>query len=96
MIGEKDCWDQGYGTEATRLILDYAFNVLGLHNIRLSVYDFNPRGVRAYEKAGFKVIGRRRQALRLGHERHDMIIMDALATEFESPVLQRLYVEGRH
>ena len=95
MIGEKDCWDQGYGTEATRLVLDYAFNVLGLHNIRLSVYDFNPRGVRAYEKAGFKVIGRRRQALRLGHERHDMIIMDALATEFESPVLQRLYVEGR-
>ncbi len=95
MIGEKDCWDQGYGTEATRLILDYAFNVLGLHNVMLSVYDFNYRGVRAYEKAGFKVIGRRRQALRLGHERHDVILMDALATEFESPVLQRLYVEGR-
>ena len=95
MIGEKDCWDQGYGTEATRLVLDYVFNVLGLHNVRLSVYDFNHRGVRAYEKAGFKVIGRRRQALRLGHERHDVIFMDALATEFESPVLQRLYVEGR-
>ncbi len=96
MIGEKDCWDQGYGTEATRLILDYAFNVLGLHNVMLSVYDYNRRGVRAYEKAGFKVIGRRRQALRLGHERHDVILMDALATEFKSPVLQRLYVEGRH
>lgn len=95
MIGEKDCWDQGYGTEATRLVLDYAFNVLGLHNVRLTVYDFNHRGVRAYEKAGFKVIGRRRQALRLGHERHDMILMDALATEFESPVLQRLYIEGQ-
>ena len=95
VIGEKDCWDQGYGTEATRLVLDYVFNVLGLHNVRLSVYDFNHRGVRAYEKAGFKVIGRRRQALRLGHERHDVIFMDALATEFESPVLQRLYVEGR-
>ena len=96
LIGEKDCWDQGYGTEATRLILDYAFNVLGLHNVMLSVYDYNRRGVRAYEKAGFKVIGRRRQALRLGHKRHDVIFMDALATEFESPVLQRLYVEGRH
>ena len=96
MIGEKDCWDQGYGTEATRLVLDYAFNVLGLHNVMLSVYDYNRRGVRAYEKAGFKVIGHRRQALRLGHERHDMIFMDALATEFESPVLQRLYVEGRN
>lgn len=96
LIGEKDCWDQGYGTEATRLVLDYAFNVLGLHNVMLSVYDFNHRGVRAYEKAGFKVIGRRRQALRLGHQRHDVILMDALATEFESPVLQRLYVEGRN
>ena len=95
MIGEKDFWDQGYGTEATRLVLDYAFNVLGLHNVRLSVYDYNRRGVRAYEKAGFKVIGRRRQALRLGNSRHDMLLMDALATEFESPVLQRLYVEGR-
>ena len=95
LIGEKDCWDQGYGTEATRLILDYAFNVLGLHNVMLSVYDFNLRGIRAYEKAGFQVIGRRRQALRLGHERHDVILMDALATEFESPVLQRLYIEGR-
>lgn len=95
LIGEKDCWDQGYGTEATRLILDYAFNVLGLHNVMLSVYDYNRRGVRAYEKAGFEVIGRRRQALRLGHKRHDVIFMDALATEFESPVLQRLYVEGR-
>ncbi len=96
LIGEKDCWDQGYGTEATRLVLDYAFIVLGLHNVMLSVYDFNYRGVRAYEKAGFKVIGRRRQALRLGHKRHDVIFMDALATEFESPVLHRLYVEGRH
>ena len=95
MIGEKDCWDQGYGTEATRLVLDYVFNVLGLHNVRLNVCDFNYRGVRAYEKAGFKVIGRRRHALRLGQERHDVILMDALATEFESPVLQRLYVEGR-
>ena len=96
LIGEKDCWDQGYGTEATRLILDYAFNVLGLHNVMLSVYDYNRRGMRAYEKAGFKVIGRRRQALRLGHKRHDVIFMDALATEFESPVLQRLYIEGWH
>ena len=95
VIGEKDCWDQGYGTEATRLVLDYAFNVLGLYNVMLRVYDYNRRGVRAYEKAGFKVIGRRRQALRLGHERHDDIFMDVLASEFESPVLQRLYVEGR-
>ncbi len=94
MVGEKDCWDRGYGTEATRLVLDYAFTVLGLHNVMLAVHDFNHRGVRAYEKAGFKIIGHRRQAQRLGHERHDTIFMDALATEFESPVLRRLFIAG--
>ncbi|MAG35062.1 MAG: GNAT family N-acetyltransferase [Dehalococcoidia bacterium] len=82
MIGEKDCWDHGYGTETTRLMLDYAFNVLGLHNVMLGVYGFNPRGMRAYEKAGFKLIGRRRQGFRRGGEPHDMVWMDAIATEF--------------
>lgn len=95
LIGEKDCWDQGYGTETTRLLLDYAFNVLGLHNVLLRVYDFNARGIRAYEKAGFKLIGHQRQARRLGGEPHNTIMMDAIATEFDSPVLRRLFVEGK-
>ncbi|MAG35061.1 MAG: GNAT family N-acetyltransferase [Dehalococcoidia bacterium] len=95
LIGEQDCWDQGYGTETTRLMLDYAFNVLGLHNVLLRVYDYNSRGIRAYEKAGFKLIGRQRQALRLGGEAHDIVLMDSIATEFDSPLLRRLFVEGR-
>src|SRR5688572_29364139 len=43
MIGEKDLWDQGYGTEATTLMLDYGFTALGLHNIMLRTYSFNER-----------------------------------------------------
>src|SRR3712207_92303 len=36
-IGEADCWGKGYGTEATRLLLDYAFDALGLRNVWLRV-----------------------------------------------------------
>ena len=53
-IGEVDAWGKGYGTEATRLMLAYAFDVLGLYNVQLAVYTNNLRGLRAYERAGFK------------------------------------------
>ena len=90
LIGEKDCWDQGYGTEATRLMLDYGFNALGLHNIMLTVFSNNPRALRAYQKAGFREIGRRREARRVGDRAFDVVYMDCLATEFQSPVLRSL------
>ncbi len=89
VIGEKDCWGKGYGTETTRLVLDYAFTVLGLHAVSLHVFAYNERGLRAYERAGFKRAGRLREARRLGDGVHDEILMDCLATEFESPVLAR-------
>jgi RimJ/RimL family protein N-acetyltransferase len=91
LIGEKECWGKGYGTETTRLMLDYGFTCLGLHNIMLSVYSFNERGIRAYIRAGFQEIGRRRQAIRLGSQAFDEVLMDCLATEFQSPVLHRLF-----
>ena len=86
MIGARDCWNRGYGTEATRLTIDYAFEVLGLHNVLLTVYGYNKRAIRAYEKAGFKVIGRRRDARRIGAQRYDEIYMDVVASEWTSPV----------
>lgn len=90
LIGEKDCWGKGYGTETTRLVLDYGFTALGLHNVMLRVFSYNQRGIRAYTKAGFKEAGRLREAKRLGPRAHDVILMDCLATEFQSPVLHRL------
>jgi diamine N-acetyltransferase len=90
LIGEPTCWGKGYGTETTRLMLDYGFIGLGLHNIYLTVFSFNERGLRAYQRAGFQEIGRRREAHRVGGHAYDVIYMDCLATEFASPVLHTL------
>lgn len=57
MVGEKDCWDKGYGEEAVRLMLRFAFLTLGLRKIRLSVFAPNQRAFRCYEKCGFVVEG---------------------------------------
>jgi diamine N-acetyltransferase len=93
VIGERDCWGKGYGTEATRLLLDYAFTWVHLHSVTLRVFGHNARGLRAYRRAGFKVIGRWREAYRLGERVEDVIFMDCLATEFRSPVLRRFVGE---
>ena len=84
LIGEKECWGKGYGTETTRLMLDYGFNALGLHNIMLTAFSFNERGLRAYTRAGFREIGRRREAFRLAGRAYDVVYMDCLATEFDA------------
>ena len=88
-IGERDCWGQGYGTEATRLVLDYAFNVLALHNVMLRVFSYNERAIRAYRRVGFQEIGRRRQAQRIGDRAYDVVFMDCLATDFGESVLRQ-------
>lgn len=85
MLGETDCWGKGFGTEATYLLLDYGFNVLGLHNIILDPVAFNERAIRTYRRVGFREIGRRRQAHRIGAVAHDLVLMDYLASEFRSP-----------
>ena len=90
LLGEKDCWGKGYGTETVRLVLDYAFTALGLHNVLLTTQAFNARGIGAYRRAGFKEIGRRREAHWLGGQAYDVVYMDCLALEFTSPTLRRL------
>jgi diamine N-acetyltransferase len=89
VIGEPEARGRGVGTEATRLMLDYGFTVLGLRNVVLTVVAFNPAGMRCYEKAGFKLVGRRRQSRHQAGQWHDEIYMDALASEFTSPVLAK-------
>jgi RimJ/RimL family protein N-acetyltransferase len=91
LIGEPECRGKGYGTESARLMLDYAFTALGLHNVMLTVFEFNPAGIKAYQRAGFKEIGRRRKCRMMGGRLWDEIYMDCLSSEFESPVLQRIY-----
>lgn len=74
--------DRGLGSEATRLLVDYAFTHLPLHRIELEVFAFNPRAQRVYEKAGFVVEGRRRDALLFDGERIDAIMMSILKPEW--------------
>jgi RimJ/RimL family protein N-acetyltransferase len=90
-IGEPDARGRGYGTEATLLMLDYAFIARGLHSVLLDVASFNPGGIRAYEKAGFREIGRRHEAEVMDGKRWDIVFMQALASEFESPVLADVF-----
>ncbi|TLM99696.1 GNAT family N-acetyltransferase [bacterium] len=83
-IGEKDRWGKGYGQEAMRLLLDYAFNLLNLHNIMLGVFSFNERAIRCYQRLGFHEIGRRREARWIGGIAYDGILMDLLEDEFRA------------
>jgi diamine N-acetyltransferase len=90
-IGETDCQGKGYGSETACLVLDYAFTVLGLHNVMLTVLEFNLAGIRAYSNAGFKEIGRRRQAHWMNGQFWDIIYMDCLRNEFHSTVLAKIF-----
>jgi len=55
LIGEQDCWGQGYGPEALRLLLFRAYNELGLGQVSLCVHATNERAIRAYAKVGFAI-----------------------------------------
>jgi RimJ/RimL family protein N-acetyltransferase len=57
VIGEKDAWGKGYGTEATRLMAEQAFETMGLSEIRLEVFNHNQRAIATYTKVGFRVSG---------------------------------------
>jgi diamine N-acetyltransferase len=92
LIGEEDARGKGLGTEVVKLMLDYAFTALGLHNVMLTVSEYNLAGRKAYERAGFKEFGRRREADAIGGRRFDEIYMDCLSTEFNSTVLANVFV----
>jgi RimJ/RimL family protein N-acetyltransferase len=83
-IGEADAWGQGYGTEATRLMLQLAFERIGLHRVGLSVFSFNERAVRSYQKAGFRLEGRAREAIVRDGVRFDELTMGILAPEWRA------------
>jgi len=87
-IGEKQERSKGYGTEVIRLLLDYGFNYLNLHEIQLDVMSFNKRAIRCYEKAGFKEYGRRRESEYINGKYYDLISMDILKSEFKESYIK--------
>ncbi|MBI2762398.1 MAG: GNAT family N-acetyltransferase [Chloroflexi bacterium] len=85
-IGEKNAWGEGYGTEATSLMVAHAFGALGLHRISLSVFAFNERAIRSYRTAGFSVEGRAREAIWRDGRWWDEISMSILEPEWRRRV----------
>lgn len=81
-IGERGAWGHGYGTETAGLMLALAFERIGLHRVGLSVFAFNERAIHAYEKAGFRVEGRLRDAIMRDGRFWDEIQMSMLRDEW--------------
>ncbi|MBN2046554.1 MAG: GNAT family N-acetyltransferase [Anaerolineaceae bacterium] len=81
-IGDKSCWNHGYGQEAMTLLLDTAFNEWNFHRIWLRVYATNMRAIRAYEKVGFVYEGRMREAKFLHGQFIDFLLMSVLRSEW--------------
>jgi len=82
IIGEKEVWGKGYGTEAIILLLDYAFQTLKFHRVAIGVVGFNERAIRFYEKVGFKKEGIQRDGYYHNSTFHDFIMMSILEDEF--------------
>jgi RimJ/RimL family protein N-acetyltransferase len=81
-IGERDFWGRGYGTEAMNLMLEFAFTEIDLRRVTLTVFEYNPRAIRCYEKAGFHHEGRMRRYLSREGKRWDELYMGILREEW--------------
>lgn len=82
IIGEKDVQNQGYGREAIRLLLDYAFGALNFHRVAVGVVGFNHRALRFYESVGFRREGVQRDGYYHQHAYHDFVMMSVLDDEY--------------
>jgi RimJ/RimL family protein N-acetyltransferase len=88
-IMDRRQWGKGLGTDAIRAMLDFAFGEMRLERVWLRVFDYNPRAVRSYEKAGF------RQEVLLRHDRfhrgvhHDTHLMAIVRPDWEAEDRQR-------
>jgi diamine N-acetyltransferase len=83
-IGDKSFWNKGYGSEATRLMLKHGFETLNLNRIDLHVFETNPRAIHVYEKIGFVLEGRLRQATYRNGRYGDDLLMSMLRSEWDA------------
>lgn len=81
-LGDRTCWGRGYGSEAMNILLRYAFTELSLHRLTLTVFEFNERAVRMYQRCGFKIEGIVREVLYRDGRRWDLISMGLLRDEW--------------
>lgn len=84
MIGEKDYWSNGYGTDAIVTLLRFAFREMNLNRVWLHVFEFNERAIACYKKCGFQEEGRLRQHRYSEGRYWDVLVMAILREEFEA------------
>jgi RimJ/RimL family protein N-acetyltransferase len=80
-IGDPANWDQGYGYEAARLALAFAFDELDLHRITATIFSYNERSIALFEKLGFQREGTFREFLQWEGKRYDMLLYGLLRWE---------------
>jgi RimJ/RimL family protein N-acetyltransferase len=83
-------WGKGYGTEAGRLLLKYAFERLKFHRVSIGVVGFNDRAIRFWKSLGFKKEGVQKDGYYCDNEFSDFVMMSILEDQFK-----RLYREKR-
>jgi len=81
-IGDRELWGKGYGTDMMKLCLQYAFTELNLRRMSLGLMEYNPRALRSYEKAGFRLEGRTRGDICRDGKHHDSLWMGILREEW--------------
>lgn len=82
-IGDKAYWNQGYGTDALKVLLRFVFYQLNLHKISLQVLSFNERAQKVYKRLGFIEEGRLRQERYVDGTYYDLLVMGLLKEEFD-------------
>lgn len=94
LIGDAEHRGRGVGSTATRLTLDYAFHITHLRCVYLTVLAPNVAGIRAYEKAGFRKIGERRQSGYWLGQPVNEVCMDAIPADFPGPSVVKTLLGG--
>ena len=89
MLGEKDEWNKGYGTETMVLLLRHCFDTLNLNRAYLHVYAGNARAKHSYEKAGFVEEGRLRESVYKHGKYDDVIVMSVLRSEWAARMKEK-------
>ncbi|HCI05636.1 MAG: Acetyltransferase GNAT family protein [Parcubacteria group bacterium GW2011_GWC1_45_9] len=82
MIGRKELWGKGYGSEALMVLLDYAFGVLNLRKVSSSVFDFNERSLKCQQKCGFQTEGRLKAERYVNYAWADEILLAVFREDF--------------
>lgn len=89
MIGEEENRSKGYGFEVLRLLLDYCFNQLNMHNVCLRVLSFNERAIKCYKKVGFNEYGRRHEAHYCNGKYCDIISLEILKSDYKKLISEK-------